>query len=266
MADYVVTEAGFGADLGAEKFLDIKCRRAGIQPNVAVLVATVRALKMHGGVALANLKESNPAAVEKGLENLQKHIENIHKFRLPVVVAINSFSQDTDEEIKVIQEKCDFLGVQIIHADHWARGGEGARELAEVVAHTAENRSTDFKFLYDDEMTLWKKVQTIAREIYGAKDIEADKRLRDKFRNLQESGYGHLPVCIAKTQYSFSTDPGLKGCPKNFDVPLRDVKVSAGAGFVVVLTGDIMTMPGLPRVPSAEAIDVDAEGNIVGLF
>ncbi len=266
LGEYTVTEAGFGADLGAEKFFDIKCRKAGISPDAVVLVATVRALKLHGGVPLASLGEPNPQAVEKGLANLEKHIQNIHRYRLPVVVAVNRFTSDTADEISVIREKCDYLGVQIIPCDHWARGGVGAEELAEAIVATAEQRSGDFKLLYPDDLTLWQKVRTIARDIYGADDILADKKLRDKFRVLQDSGFGHLPICIAKTQYSLSTDPALIGRPVNFDVPLRDIKLCAGAGFVVVLTGDIMTMPGLPPVPAAETIDVDEKGRIVGLF
>lgn len=266
LADYTVTEAGFGADLGAEKFLNIKCRLAGINPDAVVLVATVRALKMHGGVPKTELNKSNPTAVGNGLANLEKHVENIHKFRLPVVVAINQFTSDTEEEFRVIEEKCDFLGVKIVRCDHWARGGAGAEDLAGAVVDVAENHQTDFKHLYESDSSLWDKVKTIAQEIYGGDDIEADKKLRNKFKALEDSGYGNLPICIAKTQYSLSTDPALIGRPKNFNVPLRDVRVCAGAGFVVVTTGDIMTMPGLPKVPAAEAIDIDESGNIVGLF
>ncbi len=266
LSDYTVTEAGFGADLGAEKFLNIKCRKSGITPNAVVIVATVRALKLHGGVPLKELGKPNVEALDKGVENLKKHIENIHRFGLPVVVAINHFSTDTDEEIQFIQDKCAYLSVKIVKADHWARGGAGAEELARAVVDVVENTKTDFSLLYPDTCTLWQKVGIICREIYGATDVLADKKLRDKFHQLQEAGFGHLPVCMAKTQYSLSTDPLLVGRPKNFDVPLRDVMVSAGAGFVVVLTGDIMTMPGLPKIPAAESIDIDENEQIVGLF
>ena len=265
LSEYTVTEAGFGADLGAEKFFDIKCRKSGIRPDAVVLVATVRALKYHGGVEVKKLKEPNIAALEKGLENLKKHIENIHHFGLPVVVAINSFITDTDEEIRCIQEKCAHLGVNIVRADHWARGGAGAEDLARAVVKVVESSKGDFKLLYPDDLPLWEKVRTIAREVYGADEIQADNKLRSRFKELQDSGYGNLPICMAKTQYSFSTDPGLRGHPKNFDVPLREVRVSAGAGFIVVLTGEIMTMPGLPKEPASEEIDLDEDGNVKGL-
>ncbi|MCX7424421.1 MAG: formate--tetrahydrofolate ligase [Planctomycetia bacterium] len=266
LSEYTVTEAGFGADLGAEKFMNIKCRKAGIRPNAVVIVATVRALKHHGGVALADLCGPNREALDKGVENLKKHIENIHRFGLPVVVAINSFASDTDDEIEFIKDKCAYLSVKIVKADHWARGGAGAESLAEAVVDVVENTKTDFTLLYPNTCSLWDKVGIICREIYGATDVLADKKLRAKFQQLQESGYGELPICMAKTQYSLSTDPGLKGRPKKFDVPLRDVRVSAGAGFVFVLTGDIMTMPGLPAVPAAESIDINPNGDVVGLF
>jgi formate--tetrahydrofolate ligase len=266
LSEYTVTEAGFGADLGAEKFMNIKCRKGGIKPNAVVIVATVKALKHHGGVPLNELHKPNVEALEKGVENLKKHIENIHRFGLPVVVAINHFSFDTEEEIQFIKDKCAYLTVKIITADHWARGGAGAEELARAVVDVVENTKTDFSLLYPDTCTLWQKVGIICREMYGATDVLADKKLRDKFHALQEAGYGHLPVCMAKTQYSLSTDPLLVGRPKNFDVPLRDVTVAAGAGFVVVLTGEIMTMPGLPKIPAAESIDIDEKGETVGLF
>lgn len=266
LSEYTVTEAGFGADLGAEKFFNIKCRKSGIHPDAVVVVATVRAIKMHGGAAMDELNKPNEEALEKGVENLKKHIENVHRFGLPVVVAINTFSADTEQEIQYIKDKCAYLSVKIVESNHWARGGEGAEELAKSVLEVTEKTQTDFHLLYPDSCSLWQKVGIICREIYGATDVLADKKLRAKFRRLQESGFGDLPVCIAKTQYSFSTDPGLKGHPKHFDVPLRDVKVAAGAGFVVVLAGDIMTLPGLPKVPSAELIDIDEDGNIVGLF
>jgi len=266
LSEYTVTEAGFGADLGAEKFMNIKCRKGGIKPNAVVIVATVKALKHHGGVPLNELNKPNVEALEKGVENLKKHIENIHRFGLPVVVAINHFSFDTEEEIQFIKDKCAYLTVKIITADHWDRGSAGAEELAQAVVDVAENTKTDFSLLYPDTCTLWQKVGIICREMYGATDVLADKKLREKFHALQEAGYGHLPVCMAKTQYSLSTDPLLVGRPKNFDVPLRDVMVAAGAGFVVVLTGEIMTMPGLPKTPAAESIDIDEKGETVGLF
>jgi formate--tetrahydrofolate ligase len=263
-ADYTVTEAGFGADLGAEKFLNIKCRKAGLRPSVVVIVATVRALKMHGGMELGRLKEPDLKALEKGIENLKKHIENVRLFGLPVVVAINAFTADTPDEVQLIKDKCDHLGVPVVRADHWARGGAGAEDLAKVVVQMAEGTKSDFKFLYPDSMSLWNKVKTIAQKIYGANNILADKKLRSRFKELQELGYGHLPICMAKTQYSLSTDPGLRGRPLNFDVPLRDIRLSAGAGFLVVLTGEIMTMPGLPKHPAAEIVDLDDQGNVVG--
>jgi formate--tetrahydrofolate ligase len=266
LSEYTVTEAGFGADLGAEKFLNIKCRKGGIKPNAVVIVATVRALKLHGGVPIKDINKPNVDALDKGVENLKKHIENIHRFGLPVVVAINHFSFDTEEEIQFIKDKCAYLTVKIITADHWARGGAGAEDLARAVVDVVENTKTDFSLLYPDTCTLWQKVGIICREMYGATDVLADKKLRDKFNLLQEAGYGHLPICMAKTQYSLSTDPLLVGRPKNFDVPLRDVLVAAGAGFVVVLTGEIMTMPGLPKIPAAESIDIDENGQVVGLF
>jgi formate--tetrahydrofolate ligase len=266
LSEYTVTEAGFGADLGAEKFFDIKCRKAGIKPDVVVIVATVRALKMHGGVDLKDLSKPNLDALDKGVDNLKKHIENIHRYGLPVVVAVNSFSSDTDEEIKFIQDKCAYLSVKIVKADHWARGGCGAMDLAKAVVEVAESTKADFSLLYPNTCTLWEKVGIICREIYGAVDVLADKALRQKFQALQDAGFGELPICMAKTQYSLSTDPGLKGRPRKFDVPLRDIRLSAGAGFVVVLAGDIMTMPGLPKIPAAESIDIDANGEVAGLF
>ncbi|MEN6451450.1 MAG: formate--tetrahydrofolate ligase [Thermoguttaceae bacterium] len=266
LSEYTVTEAGFGADLGAEKFFDIKCRKAGITPNAVVIVATVRALKLHGGVPLKETGKPNLEALDKGVENLKKHIENIHRFGLPVVVAINHFASDTDEEIQLIKDKCAYLLVKVVTANHWAEGGAGAEELARAVVDVVEHTKTDFSLLYPDTCTLWQKVGIVCREIYGATDVLADKKLRDKFHQLQDLGFGNLPICMAKTQYSLSTDPLLVGRPKNFDVPLRDVSVSAGAGFVVVLTGDIMTMPGLPKAPAAETIDIDENEQIVGLF
>ena len=266
LSEYTVTEAGFGADLGAEKFLDIKCRKAGITPSAVVIVATIRALKLHGGVPLKDVNNENLEAVAKGVENLKKHIENIHQFGLPVVVAVNKFVTDTDEEVKTVQSKCDYLGVQVIEANHWAEGGKGAIELAEAVVDLVENHENDFHYLYEDDMPLWDKVKTIAQKIYGAENIQGDQKLRDRFTALEQAGYGNLPICMAKTQYSFSTDPALKGRPTGFDIPLREVRLSAGAGFIVVLAGDVMTMPGLPKKPAAEFIDINEEGQIVGLF
>jgi len=266
LSDYTVTEAGFGADLGAEKFLDIKCRKAGITPSAVFIVATIRALKLHGGVPLKDVNNENLEAVAKGVENLKKHIENIHQFGLPVVVAVNKFVTDTDAEVKTVQSKCDYLGVQVIEANHWADGGKGAIELAEAVVDLVENHENDFHYLYEDDMPLWDKVKTVAQKIYGADDIEGDQKLRDSFTALETAGYGNLPICMAKTQYSFSTDPALKGRPTGFNIPLREVRLSAGAGFIVVLAGDVMTMPGLPKKPAAEVIDINEDGQIVGLF
>ena len=266
LSEYTVTEAGFGADLGAEKFLDIKCRKAGITPSAVVIVATIRALKLHGGVPLKDVNKENLEAVEKGVDNLKKHIENIHQFGLPVVVAVNKFVTDTDAEVKRVQAKCDYLGVQVIEANHWADGGKGAIELAEAVVDLVENHDNDFHYLYEDDMPLWDKVKTIAQKIYGADDIQGDQKLRDSFTALETAGYGNLPICMAKTQYSFSTDPALKGRPTGFDIPLREVRLSAGAGFIVVLAGDVMTMPGLPKKPAAEVIDINENGDIIGLF
>ena len=265
LADYTVTEAGFGADLGAEKFIDIKCRQAGLSPDAVVLVATVRALKMHGGVPKDQLGQPNVAAVEKGMANLLKHIENIKAWGLPVVVAVNHFSRDTEDEVAAVQAGCAAVHVKAILATHWAEGGQGALDLAREVVHLAD-AEPQMQFTYADDLTLWEKVRDVAQRVYGAGEIMADTKVRNKFKALEEAGHGNLPVCIAKTQYSFSTDPALRGRPKHFDVVVRDVAVSAGAGFVVVLTGDIMTMPGLPRVPAAESIDIDAQGRVVGLF
>ncbi len=266
LSEYTVTEAGFGADLGAEKFLDIKCRQAGLKPNAAVVVATIRALKFHGGVDLKELKHPNLAAVEAGFANLRRHIENMQLFGLPVVVAVNMFPTDTDEEIRLVVDQCAKLGVKATKAEHWARGGEGAEELARLVVEAAENDGERFQLLYPDEMPLLEKVDTIARKIYGADGIHADSKIREKFEHIDRLGFSRFPICVAKTQYSFSTDPALRNVPTGFAIPIRDVKVSAGAGFVVVLTGEIMTMPGLPKVPAAERIDVDEHGRIVGLF
>ena len=265
LADYTVTEAGFGADLGAQKFLDIKCRQAGLTPDAAVVVATVRALKYHGGVDLKELTTPNLSALDAGFDNLQKHIENLQLYGLPVVVAVNSFPTDTDEEVDLIVRKCAELGVKVARAEHWAKGGAGAEDLAKLVVEAAEQKSS-FQFLYPDEMPLLQKVETIATKIYGADKITVDKKTSEKFAHLEKLGFGSLPICIAKTQYSLSADPALRCRPSGFDVPIRDLKVSAGAGFVVVLTGEIMTMPGLSKSPAAERIDIDENGQITGLF
>ncbi len=266
LADYVVTEAGFGADLGAEKFLDIKCRKAGLKPEIAVVVATIRALKMHGGVAKEDLKAENVKAVTEGGENLARHVENLKKFGLPVVVAINKFSADTRAEVDQVRQICAELGVDAIESDHWGNGGAGAEELAEAVVAKLDQNGGNYAPLYEDAMPLWDKVRTVAQNLYGAQGIIADKKVRDQFKELQDSGFGHYPVCIAKTQYSFSTDPNLKGAPSNHVVPIREIRIASGAEFVVAVCGNIMTMPGLPRVPAANAIDVNEEGDIVGLF
>src|SRR5213594_1312401 len=266
LVDYVVTEAGFGADLGAEKFLDIKCRKAGLRPDCAVVVATVRALKMHGGVNKDALKQEDLPALERGFTNLARHVENVRKFGVPVVVAINRFTADTEAENALLKSLCEKLEVESITADHWAKDGEGAVELAEAVVKTIETNPSQFRPLYDDNTPLWKKAQTIAREMYGADDIIGDQKIRDRFRELQDQGYGHFPVCIAKTQYSFTTDPDRQGAPKNHVVPIREVRLSAGAEFIVAICGDIMTMPGLPKVPAANKIDVTPDGRIIGLF
>jgi len=266
LADYVVTEAGFGADLGAEKFLDIKCRKAGLKPDCAVIVATIRALKMHGGVAKADLGKENVHALEKGFANLGRHIENMRKYGLPVVVGVNRFSADTPAEIAALKSLCAKMEAECVLSDHWARGGEGALDLGNAVLKTIESQPSQFKTLYADDLPLWKKAQTIVKEIYGGEDIIGDQKVRDRFKELQDQGYGHLPVCIAKTQYSFSTDPDLKGAPTHHVVPIREVRLSAGAEFIVAICGSIMTMPGLPKVPAANNIDVTPEGRITGLF
>ncbi len=266
LADYVVTEAGFGADLGAEKFFDIKCRKAGLKPNAAVVVATVRALKMHGGVAKDALQDENVEAVRKGVTNLKRHVGNVQKFGVPVVVAINQFINDTDAEIEAIKQAVSELGVEAILASHWANGGAGTEELARKVVEMVEGGTDDFKPLYPDEMPLWDKIGTIAVELYGADGVQADQKTRNQIKELQEGGYGHLPVCMAKTQYSFSTDPSLKGAPSGHTLTVREVRLSAGAGFVVVICGDIMTMPGLPRTPAANSIRLNEAGQVEGLF
>ena len=266
LADYVVTEAGFGADLGAEKFFDIKCRKAGLTPAATVIVATIRALKMHGGVAKEELKKEHTEALKKGLVNLGRHIENMKKFGVPIAVAVNHFVTDTDAEVEVIRSFCKEHGIEAFKCTHWAEGGKGTEALAKHVAELADRSSVQFKPIYGDELPLWEKIKTIAREIYRADDIVADKSVRDQLRSYELQGYGKFPICMAKTQYSFSTDPNLKGAPSNHIVPIREVRLSAGAEFIVVVCGDIMTMPGLPKVPSAEVIGLDAKGQIAGLF
>lgn len=267
LADYVVTEAGFGADLGAEKFLDIKCRKAGLKPSVVVLVATIRALKFHGGCEIADLNKEGCDYLEKGLVNLERHVKNLkNHYGLPVVVGINGFTFDTDAERKILQNKSKELDVPIVSSTHWADGGSGAVELAETVVKTIEEADNNFKFLYEDDMDLWSKMETIAKKIYGASSISAPNNIKKQIEDLQKNGYGKYPVCVAKTQYSFSTDPSLKGAPSGHDIAIREVRLAAGAEFIVMVCGDIMTMPGLPKVPAAEKIDLDKDGNIVGLF
>jgi formate--tetrahydrofolate ligase len=266
LSDYVVTEAGFGADLGAEKFFDIKCRKAGLKPDCVVIVATIRALKMHGGVAKDDLKKENLEALEKGFANLEKHIENVRKYHVPVVVATNRFSSDTDDEIALLKRLCSTASTECVMADHWALGGEGAVDLAESVVKTIDTKPSDFRPLYPDDMSLWDKTQTIAQEIYGAEDITAPKAVRDKFAELEKAGFGKFPICVAKTQYSFTTNPDAKGVPLGHTIPIREVRLSAGAEFVVVICGDIMTMPGLPREPAANHIELASDGRISGLF
>ncbi|MDA8575163.1 formate--tetrahydrofolate ligase [Alphaproteobacteria bacterium] len=266
LADYVVTEAGFGADLGAEKFFDIKCRKAGLKPAAAVIVATIRALKMHGGVAKEDLGKEDVGAVTRGLENLGRHIKNVQRFGVPAVVAINRFSADTDAELVAVQDYVGNLGVAAIEANHWAEGSAGTEELAHKVVAMVDGGTADFKPLYAEDLSLFEKIQTISRDIYGADGAVADKRVHDQLSQWQDDGHGHLPVCMAKTQYSFSTDPALKGAPSGHSVPIREVRLSAGAEFVVAVCGEVMTMPGLPRVPAANSIRLNASGQIEGLF
>jgi len=266
LADYVVTEAGFGADLGAEKFFDIKCRKSGLKPDAVVLVATTKALKMHGGIKKDDLGSENVDAVILGCQNLARHIENIKKFGVPVVVAINDFITDTEKEHAAIIDYCKKTGIECKISSHWEKGGKGASDLAEEVVKIADSNLTEFKTLYDNKMSLWDKTQHIAQNIYGASEIIADKKVRNQFQKLENDGFGEYPICMAKTQYSFSTDPLLMGAPSGHDVPIKEVRLSAGAEFIVVVCGDIMTMPGLPRIPAAENIDVDDEGLIQGLF
>ena len=266
LADYVVTEAGFGADLGAEKFFDIKCRKAGLKPDAAVIVATVRALKMHGGVPRDGLKEENVAALEKGFANLQRHLENLAGFEVPVVVSVNRFSADTEAEHAKLKELCAGMGVEAVIADHWAQGSEGAAELARAVVKLADSGKANFRVLYPDEMPLRDKIKTIAQKIYRARDIACDGAIENRLAELQKGGYGHFPVCIAKTQYSFTTDANAKGAPDDHILGVREIRLSAGAEFIVAVCGEIMTMPGLPRVPAANNIELTEDGRITGLF
>ena len=266
LADYVVTEAGFGADLGAEKFLDIKCRKSDLKPSCVIIVATIRALKMHGGVAKDDLKTENVEALKKGLVNLQRHVENVKKFNLPVAVAVNHFINDTDNEVKALIEFCDTIGVKASLCTHWSNGGKGTTELASHVVELCEKKDSKFKFLYESKTPLFKKIETIAKEIYRADEVIADTKIRDQLKSFEDAGYGDFPICIAKTQYSFSTDPSLKGAPTGHSLPIREIKLSSGAEFIVVICGAVMTMPGLPRIPAADSIKLNKDGEIEGLF
>jgi formate--tetrahydrofolate ligase len=267
LADYVVTEAGFGADLGAEKFVDIKCRKSGLRPSAVVLVGTIRALKYHGGCDLKELNTENLPALERGIANLDRHVNNIRNhYGLPCVVSMNQFTADTPAEFALLQEKLAYLKVPVLSARHWADGGAGAEEVARAVVAQVEQKNTGFKFVYEDHMPLWDKMMAIATKIYGASDINADAKVRAEIKRLQEAGYGHYPVCVAKTQYSFSTDASRRGAPADHTVNIREVRLAAGAEFIVMVCGDIMTMPGLPKVPSADHIDIDDSGKVVGLF
>ena len=266
LADYVVTEAGFGADLGAEKFLDIKCRKSGLKPSCVVIVATIRALKMHGGIAKDQLKTENVEGLKKGLVNIERHINNIRKFGLPVSVAVNHFITDTDQEVKALIDYCKTLNVKATLCTHWSNGGEGTKELANDVVELCKKEESKFKFLYENSVPLFKKIETIAKEIYHASEVVADTKIRDQLKNFQETGYGELPICVAKTQFSFSTDPSLKGAPSGHVLPIREVRLSSGAEFIVVVCGAIMTMPGLPRVPAADSIKINDKGDTEGLF
>ena len=265
IADYVVTEAGFGADLGAEKFLDIKCRKADLKPDGVVLVATIRALKMHGGVEKSDLGKENIEAVKSGISNLRRHVENIKKYGLPVIVAINHFVADTENEMRILQEECEKIGVEAVPCKHWSDGGNGTVDLAKKVVDLVDQKNS-FKFLYEDKISLLDKIQKIAKEIYGADEIIADNKIRSQLKQFEENGYGDFPICIAKTQYSFSTDPTLKGAPSGHSVPIRELRLSSGAEFIVVICGEIMTMPGLPSIPAADSIKLNDKGEIEGLF
>ena len=266
LSEYVVTEAGFGADLGAEKFLDIKCRKSGLKPDCVVIVATIRALKMHGGVPKNDLKNENLDALKKGLVNLERHIKNTKKFGIPVTIAVNHFITDTDNEMNTLLEFCNNQGVKASKCTHWSNGSEGTKELAKNVTEICENKSDTFKYLYEDKLSLFKKIEKIAQEIYHASEVVADTKVRQQLKDFEEKGYGKLPVCIAKTQYSFSTDPNLKGAPTGHVLPVREVRLSSGAEFIVVVCGEIMTMPGLPKVPAADNIRINEDGETEGLF
>jgi len=267
LADYVVTEAGFGADLGAEKFVDIKCRKSGLRPDAVVIVATIRALKFHGGADLKELNQENLAALEKGITNLERHVNNVRNhYGLPCVISINHFTHDTQGEIDLLKRKMAHHEAPVVLARHWAEGGKGAEEVARTVVNVVEKTASDFRFVYEDDQPLWDKMKAVATKIYGAADITADAKVRAQIKKLEEDGYGRYPVCVAKTQYSFSTDPSLKGAPSGHVVNVREVRLAAGAEFVVMICGDVMTMPGLPKVPSAEKIDLGPDGKVVGLF
>ena len=266
LADYVVTEAGFGADLGAEKFLDIKCRKSNLKPSCVVIVATIRALKMHGGLSKEELKKENVDALNKGLVNLKRHIENIKKYGLPVAVAVNNFITDTENETKALIDACNEMNVKATLCTHWSNGGEGTKELASHVVELIDKEKSDFKFLYENKTPLFKKIETVAKEIYRASEVVADTKIRDQLKNFEDQGYGELPICVAKTQYSFSTDPNLKGAPTGHVLQVREVRLSSGAEFIVIICGAIMTMPGLPRVPAADSIKLNDKGDIEGLF
>jgi formate--tetrahydrofolate ligase len=267
LADYVITEAGFGADLGAEKFVDIKCRKSGLRPDAVVIVATIRALKFHGGAELKELNHENLAALEKGIANLERHVNNVRNhFGLPCVVSINHFTHDTAAEIELLKRKMAHHEAPVVVARHWAEGGKGAEDAARTVVDLIERVPSDFRFVYEDSASLWDKMRAIATKIYGASEITADSKVRAQIKKLQDDGFGHYPVCVAKTQYSFSTDPALRGAPSGHVVNVREVRLAAGAEFVVMICGDIMTMPGLPKVPSAERIDLSDDGKVVGLF
>jgi formate--tetrahydrofolate ligase len=267
LADYVVTEAGFGADLGAEKFIDIKCRKSGLRPNAVVIVATLRALKFHGGVDLKSLNNENLEALSKGIANLERHVNNVRNYYgLPCVIAINNFTFDTPAEIDLLKKKMARHEAPVIVCRHWAEGGKGAQDLARKVVELIDNVATDFQFVYEEKATLWEKMTSIAIKIYGASAVTADSKIHAQIKKLQEDGYGHYPICVAKTQYSFSTDPQLKGAPSDHTINVREVRLAAGAEFIVMVCGDVMTMPGLPKVPSANRIDLDDDGKVVGLF
>jgi len=266
LVDYVVTEAGFGADLGAEKFIDIKCRKSGLRPSAAVIVATVRAMKYHGGADLKTITQENLAALEKGIVNLERHVDNVQRvYGIPCVVSINKFTSDTPAELDLLRSRIGKLGVKVVLATHWGEGGKGAADLARIVVDLCEQKAS-VKFVYDEKDTLWDKINKIAKNVYRASEVTADAKVRGQIKKLQEDGYGHYPVCVAKTQYSFSTDPQLRAAPENHVVNIREVRLAAGAEFIVMICGDIMTMPGLPKVPSAAKIDLDDSGKVVGLF